>query len=222
LLLDEIDSLPVSAQARLLRVLQEGEFERVGGHQTLRTNARIIATSNQDLEVATENGKFRRDLLYRLQVVPIHLPPLRERPDDIPPFVHHFLNQLAEKYQSPGKVLSEQAWAQVLSYNWPGNLRELQNVIERAFLFARASIIDETALPKPDRGSPGNSGREKLRQLRQRASREAENKMMVQALKQSDGNVSAVARSMGITARAVHMRLKTLGIDAAAYRLGQH
>ena len=220
LLLDEIDSLPVSAQARLLRVLQEGEFERVGGRQTLRTDARIIAASNQDLEGAVESSKFRRDLLYRLNVVPVHLPPLRERPNDIPPLVHHFLSRLAEKYQSPNKVLGDQAWAEMLSYNWPGNLRELENVLERAFLFARAPVIDTIALPKPDPESQGVGDNGSLRGLCQRAAREAENKVIVQALKQCNGNVSALARSMGVTPRAVHMRLKSLGINAAAYRLG--
>ncbi len=219
LLLDEIDSLPVSAQARLLRVLQDGEFERVGGRQTLRTGARIIAASNQDLEGAVESGKFRRDLWYRLNVVPVHLLPLRERRDDIPPLVHHFLGRLAEKYQSSNKMLGEQAWAQVLSYNWPGNLRELENVLERAFLFARGPFIDTIALPKPDAESQGVANDGSLRELRQRVAREAENKLIAQVLKRCNGNVSAVARSMGVTPRAVHMRLKSLGINAAAYRL---
>ncbi len=220
LLLDEIDSLPVSAQVRLLRVLQEGEFERVGGRQTLRTDARIIAASNQNLQDAVESSRFRRDLLYRLNVVPISLPPLRERPDDIPPLVHHFLRRLAEKYQSPSKSLGDQAWAQALSYNWPGNLRELENVLEHAFLFARAPVIDTIALPKPDAESQGGGDVGSLRELCQRAAREAENKVIVQALKRCNGNVSALARAMGVTPRAVHMRLKSLGISAAVYRLG--
>ena len=219
LFLDEIDSLPISAQARLLRVLQGGEFERVGGRRTLRTDARIIAASNQDLGGAVECGKFRRDLLYRLNVVPIHVPPLRARPDDIPPLVHHFLARLAEKYPSSDKVLGEEAWAEVLAYNWPGNLRELENVLERAFLFARGPVIDAVALPKPNLKSLSVGEDGNLRELRQRAAREAENKAMVWALKRCDGNVSAVARAMRITPRAVHMRLKSLGINAAAYRL---
>lgn len=219
LLFDEIDSLPVSAQARLLRVLQEGEFERVGGRQTLRTQARIIAASNKDLEGAVKSGKFRHDLWYRLNVVPIHLPPLRERPDDIPPLVHLFLERLAEKYQSPDKMLGEHAWAQVMSYKWPGNLRELENVLECAFLFARGTVIDTIMLPKPDLESQSIDEQGNLRELRRRVTREAESNVMVQALKRYNGNVSAVARSMQITPRAVHMRLKSHGIRAAAYRL---
>jgi DNA-binding NtrC family response regulator len=218
LLLDEIDSLPVSAQVRLLRVLQEGEFERVGGRQTLQTGARIIAASNQDLEAVVERSRFRRDLFYRLKVVPIHVPPLRERADDIPPLVRHFLSRLAEKYPSTHKVLGEKAWAKVLGYDWPGNLRELENVLERAFLFARGSVIEQIDLPQPQSGYPGPGDERTLRELRQEAARKAETKVMMQALKKYDGNVSAVARSMGITPRAVHMRLKSLGINAAAYR----
>jgi len=220
LLFDEVDSLPVSAQVRLLRVLQEGEFERVGGRQTLRTQARIIAASNQDLEGAVKSGKFRHDLWYRLNVVPIHLPPLRARPDDISPLVHHFLERLAEKYQSPDKMLGEQAWAKVMSYKWPGNLRELENVLECAFLFARGPVIDSIPLPQPDLGSQGIGDGSNLRELRRRVTREAESEVMIQALKHFNGNVSAVARSMRMTPRAVHMRLKSYGINAAAYRLG--
>ena len=220
LLLDEIDSLPVLAQARLLRVLQEGEFERVGGRQILQTGARIIAASNQDLEAVVERGRFRRDLFYRLKVVPIHVPPLRERLDDIPPLVRHFLGRLAEKYRSSHKVLGEKTWANVLSYDWPGNLRELENVLERAFLFARGSVIEQIDLPQTESNYPGPGDERPLRELRQAAARKAETQVMIQALKKRDGNVSAVARSMGITPRAVHMRLKSLGINAAAYRLG--
>jgi len=220
LLLDEIDSLPIPSQARLLRVLQEGEFERVGGRQTLRTGARIIAASNQDLELEVGRGRFRHDLYYRLNVVPIHIPPLRERPDDIPPLVHHFLARLSEKYLLPEKILNERAWRKLLQYSWPGNLRELENVLERAFLFARGQIIDAVELPHPEPEPEQIADSTQLRDARKRASREAESKVMVQALKQCGGNVSAVARVVGITPRAVHMRLKSLGIKAAAYRYG--
>ncbi|NIP74210.1 MAG: AAA domain-containing protein, partial [Gammaproteobacteria bacterium] len=113
LFLDEIDCLPIPAQARLLRVLQDGEFERVGGRHTMHTDVRIVAASNQELEEAVEQGQFRRDLYYRLNVVPIRLPPLRERIDDISPLVNHFLARLAEKYDTPLKALHDKAWASV-------------------------------------------------------------------------------------------------------------
>jgi len=220
LLLDEIDSLPVSAQARLLRVLQEGEFERVGGRHTLRTDARIIAASNKRLEESVEDGRFRRDLFFRLNVVPIRIPPLRERSDDIPPLVHYFLDRLAEKYQSADKTLSEHAWTKVLSYAWPGNLRELENLLERAFLFSRGPVIEAIELPEPAADSPEVGDINRLQDLRRRAARGAEAEAMIETLKQCGGNVSAVARRVGITPRAVHMRLKSLGIKAATYRLG--
>ena len=219
LFLDEIDCLPVSAQAKLLRVLQEGEFERVGARQAMRTDARIIAASNRDLEHAVEAGYFRHDLFYRLNVVPIHIPPLHERTDDIPPLVHHFLRRLADKYELQNKILSEQAWDKMLHYDWPGNLRELENVLERAFLFARGSVINNIDAP-PSVTMPSLDAAENtsLKDLRQRAAHAAEAKVIIQRLKSCDGNVSAVARSMGITSRAVHMRLRSLGINAATFR----
>jgi DNA-binding NtrC family response regulator len=223
LFLDEIDCLPLSAQARLLRVLQEGDFERVGGRQTLRADVRIIAASNQNLEKIVDEGGFRRDLFYRLNVVPLHIPPLRERTDDLAPLVHHFLRRLAEKYRSTPKVLAQPVWSKLLNYSWPGNLRELENVLERAFLFARDPIIVDVAVPTMSR-----TGEEKcggvgisLKALRQRAAREAEAKVIVEALKQFHGNVSAVARCMDLTPCAIHMKLRSHGISAAAFRMGE-
>lgn len=217
LFLDEIDCLPVSAQARLLRVLQDGQFERVGGRHTLYTDVRIVAASNQDLERAVEEGRFRRDLFYRLNVVPIRLPPLRERIDDLSPLVNHFLGRLAAKYGTPLKALNDKAWSAVLSYHWPGNLRELENVLERAFLFARGPVIEHIEVDGAQLVAP-RAGDDSLKAQRQRALREAEADFIVDALKRFNGNVTAVARAMDITPRAVHMKLKALGISAAAYR----
>jgi DNA-binding NtrC family response regulator len=222
LFLDEIDCLPLSAQARLLRVLQEGDFERVGGRQTLRADVRIIAASNQYLEQLVEEGSFRRDLFYRLNVVPLHIPPLRERTDDLAPLVHHFLRRLAEKYGLTPKVLAQPAWSKVLNYSWPGNLRELENVLERAFLFAGGPVIVDVEVPTAPRTGEATTGvGGSLKALRQRAAREVEARVIVETLKQFQGNVSAVARCMDITPRAVHMKLKSLGINAAAFRIGQ-
>jgi DNA-binding NtrC family response regulator len=221
LFLDEIDCLPLSAQARLLRVLQEGDFERVGGRQTLRADVRIIAASNQNLEQIVEQGSFRRDLYYRLNVVPLHIPPLRERTDDLAPLVHNFLRRLAERYGLTPKVLAPPAWSKVLNYSWPGNLRELENVLERAFLFAGGPVIADIEVPVVPRTGEGTAGDgTSLKALRQRAAREAEARVIVETLKRFQGNVSAVARCMEITPRAVHMKLKSLGISAAAFRIG--
>ncbi|MBW8306137.1 MAG: sigma 54-interacting transcriptional regulator [Thiobacillus sp.] len=219
LFLDEIDSLPLLAQANLLRVLQEGEFERVGGKQVLRAAVRIIAAANRPVEKMLATGEFRKDLYYRLNVVPIHIPSLRERREDITALANHLLPRLAERYQRPLKVLSSQAWRQVMAYDWPGNVRELENVLERAFLFSRGQVIDAIGVEageRADGGNPSDSGNLRSRKLN--AAREIETHILQDALLRLDGNVSAVAKEIGITRRAVHQKLKSNGIDAAAYR----
>ena len=219
LFLDEIDCLPLSAQARLLRVLQAGEFERVGGRRTLFADVRIVAASNHDVERMVSSGEFRRDLYYRLNVVPIHIPPLRERKDDITAFVNHFLGRLSEKYDKPRKVLGERAWMKVLTYEWPGNLRELENVLERAFLFTDGCAIDSIATSSLDGASESVYNAEfTLRDAKRQAAMKVEAEVITEGLSQFRGNVSAVARLMGITPRAMHMKLRTHGIDAAVYR----
>lgn len=218
LFLDEIDCLPIPAQARLLRVLQDGQFERVGGRHTLHTDTRIIAASNKDLAESVEQGHFRRDLYYRLNVVPIRLPPLRERIDDISPLVTHFLTRLAEKYGAPGKSLDDKAWASIMAYSWPGNLRELENVLERAFLFSRGPVIEHIDVQSTGMSQLETNEVESLKTMRQRVLRKAESDFIIDALTRYKGNVSAVARAMEITPRAVHMKLNELGIDAAKYR----
>jgi DNA-binding NtrC family response regulator len=219
LFLDEVDSLPLLAQANLLRVLQEGEFERVGGKQLLRADVRIIAASNTPVERMLAGGHFRKDLYYRLNVVPIHIPSLRERREDITALVNHFLGRLAERYQRPLKVLSSQAWGQAMAHDWPGNVRELENVLERAFLFAKGQVIDSIGVAVAGgRGDSGQDGAGSLRSRKQGAVREVEITALREALLRLDGNVSAVAREIGITPRAVHQKLKSYCIEAAAYR----
>lgn len=219
LFLDEIDSLPLQAQANLLRVLQEGEFERVGGKQVLRADVRIIAAANRPVEKLLATGEFRKDLYYRLNVVPIHIPSLRERREDITALANHLLPRLAERYQRPFKVLSSEAWRQVMAYDWPGNVRELENILERAFLFARGQVIDAIDVKASERneaGNPPDAGNLRSRKLS--AAREIETKVLQDALLRLDGNVSAVAKEIGITRRAVHQKLKSNGINATAYR----
>jgi len=222
LFLDEIDSLPLLAQANLLRVLQEGEFERVGGKQVLRADARIIAAANRPVEKLLAAGEFRKDLYYRLNVVPIHIPSLRERREDITALANHLLPRLAERYQRPLKVLSNRAWGQVMTYDWPGNVRELENVLERAFLFACGTVIDGIggidiqAAERTPSGNPAEATN--LRNQKLYAAREIETKVLQDALLRLDGNVSAVAKEIGITRRAVHQKLKSNGINPAAYR----
>jgi DNA-binding NtrC family response regulator len=216
LFLDEIDSLPLLSQANLLRVLQEGEFERVGGKQVLHADVRIIAASNTPMDKLLAGGIFRQDLYYRLNVVPIHIPSLRERREDITALINHLLPRLAARYQRPRKVLGSEAWKQAMTYLWPGNVRELENVLERAFLFTKGQIINELGMQLPDEA--GLSHVDDLRKRKQDAVRDVETKMLREALLRQNGNVSAVAREIGITARAVHQKLRSYHIDAAAYR----
>lgn len=218
LFLDEIDCLPVSAQAKLLRALQEGEFERVGGRQTLRADVRIIAATNCDIERLVDAGDFRRDLYYRLNVVPICIPPIRERRDDLNALVHHLLRQIAHQYGGSRKVLGERAWQQVNGYRWPGNIRELENVLERAFLFARGPVIESLHLPKAKLTSAAPGEEASLRTLTKQAAADMEKALIRAALARLRGNVTAVARDMGISPRAVHQKLRKHAIDPRQFR----
>ncbi|MDD2795210.1 nitrogen regulation protein NR(I) [Acidocella sp.] len=145
LFLDEIGDMPPEAQTRLLRVLQEGEFTTVGGRQPIRANARIVAATHRDLRALIRSGQFREDLFYRLNVVPIRLPPLRERPDDIPVLAQHFLNK-AQSEGLPGKTIDAPAMAMLSAYRWPGNVRELENLIRRLAALVPQPVITEAVL----------------------------------------------------------------------------
>jgi two-component system response regulator PilR (NtrC family) len=134
-------------QVKLLRVLQESEFERVGGIKTIKVDVRLVAATNRDLHAEVAGGAFREDLYYRLNVVPIHLPPLRERREDIPPLAEHFLEKYAEQMQKPVRSISHAAAAQLQAYSWPGNVRELENVIERAVALEQSSSVLPDSLP---------------------------------------------------------------------------
>jgi formate hydrogenlyase transcriptional activator len=150
LFLDEIGDLPLELQAKLLRVLQEGEFERVGGTQTLKVNIRLVAATNRDLVRAVEDGRFRADLFYRLHVFPIAIPPLRDRVEDVPRLVRHFAMLYASKMGKPIETISERAMDKLTAYHWPGNVRELQNVVERAVILStrgRIELDDQLAPP---------------------------------------------------------------------------
>lgn len=160
LFLDEIGEMPMHVQTKILRVLQEGEFSRVGGNETLKTDVRIIAATNRNLEKEVEIGRFREDLFYRLNVVRVHLPPLRERPEDIPLLARFFLDRLAKKKNNPRLRFSADAYSLMESYNWPGNVRELENTIQRATVLASTDVLTARDIPlglgiapKPESGS---------------------------------------------------------------------
>jgi DNA-binding NtrC family response regulator len=154
LFLDEIGELALDLQPKLLRLLQEREFERVGGTQTLRTNARLIAATNRDLGALAATGTFRQDLYYRLNVFPLQMPPLRERKQDIPDLTHSFVTELAARMHKRIDSISDEAMEGLLAYHWPGNIRELQNVLERAVILCEGNILEIPALPRsPDAGT---------------------------------------------------------------------
>jgi formate hydrogenlyase transcriptional activator len=139
--LDEIGEVPLELQPKLLRVLQEREFERLGSTRTLRTDARLIAATNRDLEALVSEQKFRSDLYYRLNVFPVRVPALRERPEDIPLLVRHFVQQLSRRISKTIDTISSETMTTLVKYPWPGNIRELQNVIERAVILTKGTVL---------------------------------------------------------------------------------
>ena len=141
LFFDEIGDMSLTAQAKLLRVLQEGEFERLGGTETIKVNVRILAATNKDLEKETEEGRFREDLYYRLKVIWIKMPPLRERPDDIPPLVHYFVSRFAEEYGKSVHYVADQTIHKLQAHPWPGNIRELENRLRHAVLMCKGGDV---------------------------------------------------------------------------------
>ena len=155
LFMDEVGELPLDTQVKLLRVLQEQEFERLGGARAIKVDVRLVAATNRDLEVEVTDSRFRADLYYRLNVFPIRVPPLRERPDDIPPLVRHFLAQFQRKLAKSLRGVTPEGMQRLVEYPWPGNIRELQNVLERACVLARSPVVDVTiALGGTDRPVP--------------------------------------------------------------------
>src|SRR5580704_1964601 len=212
-LLDEIGDVPASIQVKLLRVLQEREFERLGSNKTLHIDVRIIAATNQDLRAALEQGTFREDLYYRLNVVPIEILPLRERKEDIPYLARHFVEKLAPDAGGRVTGITDAAIDKLLGYSWPGNVRELENVIERSIVMASGEKLDAADIRldmnlRP-RHVPGELG------LPEGMSLDTyEQELIKNALKQADGNKSQAARILGLTRNALRYRLTQMGIES--------
>jgi len=206
-MLDEIGDVPPSVQVKLLRILQEREFERLGSNKTQQTDVRVIAATNVDLRAALEQGTFREDLYYRLNVVPMNIPPLRERKDDIPYLVEHF----AKKFNGE---ISEGAMERLVSYHWPGNVRELENVIERSVLLAKGPLVEADDI-KIESGI----GRAKAAFTTDAFLPEGltldqyEQSIIREALKRANGNKSQAARLLGLTRNALRYRLTQMGIE---------
>jgi DNA-binding NtrC family response regulator len=211
LFLDEIGDVPPPTQVKLLRVLQDREFERLGATKTLKVDVRLIAATNRDLRDALEEGTFREDLYYRLNVVAIDIPPLRERKEDIPPLAEFFLHKFARESAKPVRGITPQAMHALEDFHWPGNVRELQNIIERAVTLSSGEMLDVADI-RLDR-SPGRATAEAARGLPQGFTLEQwEDEMIREALRHANGNKSQAARSLGLSRNALRYRLSKIGV----------
>jgi two-component system response regulator AtoC len=236
LFLDEIGELPVDMQVKLLRVLQEQTFERVGGIKTLRVDIRLIAATNRDLKKAIADGLFREDLYWRLNVVPIELPPLRERGEDVPLLVEEFRKKLNRRLHRNIESVAPEAMAVLQRYPWPGNIRELENIIERTLLFCEGSVVGVEDLP-PDlrakvasdvaegRGGAGDlaarlketalestTGSGSMKDIVRMATAELERDLITRALEETQGNVTHAARRLKISRKSLQIKMKELGL----------
>jgi transcriptional regulator with GAF, ATPase, and Fis domain len=215
LFLDEIGEMPLSTQPKLLRALQEGIFYRVGGTRTVSVDVRLVAATNRDLRSEVRAGRFREDLFYRLNVVPIHLPPLRERREDVARLSEEFRVRFALRLRKPVEAIAPEAAAALVRHEWPGNIRELENVIERAVLLCDGATIRLEDLPEEFRALAeveaddyGATLRERIRRETRRIERDA----IVEALETTHGNVTRAAEVLGLSRRGLQLKLKELGI----------
>jgi two-component system nitrogen regulation response regulator NtrX len=215
LFLDEVGDMSLSAQSKLLRVLQEGVVTRIGGSKSIEVDVRVLAATNKDLEGEIAEGQFREDLLYRLNVVPIEVPPLRERLEDVPALVAHFAEALAESAGVPGKRFAEDAMAQLQTRAWPGNIRELRNAVERALILAPGKVVTAVDI---DRLLPGADGVMPLPSAPGGAhtfetfKQEAEKNFLLQQLREHDWNVSETARALKMPRSNLYKKIERYGL----------
>jgi formate hydrogenlyase transcriptional activator len=217
--LDEIGEIPLELQPKLLRVLQEREFERLGSSRTMRTDARLIAATNQDLSLMVDTQKFRSDLFYRLNVFPILVPALRERPEDIPLLVRHFAELFSRRINKPITMISPETMGALMRYEWPGNVRELQNVIERAVILSSRGVllVPATDLKSPSEGATKSANHEEPARKQARAIVQSIDKeQVVQALRKTQGRVGGsdgAAARLGVKRTTLIAHMKRLGIN---------
>jgi DNA-binding NtrC family response regulator len=210
--LDEIGDVPAAIQVKLLRILQDREFERLGSNKTRHIDVRVIAATNADLRAALEQGTFREDLYYRLNVVPINIPPLRERKEDIPYLADHFVRKHSHELGTPERALTDAALEKLLSYHWPGNVRELENAIERSLVLASDDRLDAADIrleAAPSRASSSPAFLPDGLTLDQ-----YEQSIIREALRRAGGNKSQAARLLGLTRNALRYRLAQMGLDS--------
>jgi len=224
LFLDEIGELPLAIQAKLLRVLEEKRFERVGGTQSIDVDLRIIVATNRDLQKQVQERLFRDDLYFRISTVPITIPPLRERGNDVLLLANHFLEKFSREFTKPGLELSEDARERLLHYRWPGNVRELQNTMERAVILADGVSIRADALQMPttkpdDARLPAGMLPEKfdwdgtLEQVTSRAAAHVEKALLENTMRECKWNKTRAAEKLGITPKTLLAKLRTAGLE---------
>ncbi len=207
----------MQAQVKLLRVLQSGGFERVGSSKTLQNRARVIAATNKDLSKLIAEGRFREDLYYRLNVVSITVPPLRERKTDIPVLIDHFIEKYAALNGLQVQRISTPAIDMIMSYHWPGNVRELENCIERAVILSEEGVIHGYHLPPTLQVPSPSSGTACVGSLPQRLDA-VEREMIIDALKGADGNMGVAAKQLGISERVLGLRMRKYALSFQQFR----
>jgi two-component system nitrogen regulation response regulator NtrX len=225
LFLDEIGDMSLKTQAKILRILQEQKFERVGGAQTISVDVRIVAATNKDLKLEIQRGQFREDLFYRLNVIPFVVPPLRDRKEDIPALAQHFLREFSASHGRPLRELTPEAHQVLTAYTWPGNVRELKNLIERVIILSSeaeekqpilaATLLghlkdDSLSVKLSETPSESSGAATNLRDARQ----VFEKDFILKTLKEHDWNVSKAAQSLGIERSHLHRKIKSFGIEA--------
>ncbi len=212
LFLDEIGEISPATQVKILRVLEERKFERVGGQETLEVDVRLVAATNRDLQAMVAAGTFREDLFYRLNVVELRLPPLRERSGDIPLLINHYLERSARENNRPAPLVTPEALEALCAYAWPGNIRELRNVMERMIVMTRGDKLGLRDVPVAIRtgaGAPKSTGEGDPANL---SLDQAEKRMIQDALKLNEGNRTAAAKQLGISRRTLHRKLNEYGL----------
>lgn len=221
LFLDEIGDMSLKAQSKTLRILQEQKFERVGGSKTISVDVRVIAATNKDLEAEIEKGRFREDLYFRLNVIPMRVPPLRERREDIPELVREFIQDFALAMNTDPKEIGPEASAVLQQYEWPGNVRELKNLVERLMIMTPGAVIDAKDIPSPYSQAPGASEEmpEALQAGTLKEARSAFEKAYIESkLRECNWNISQTAEVIGVERSNLHRKIKAYGLDDGRFK----
>jgi two-component system response regulator AtoC len=214
LFLDEVGEVPKEMKVKLLRVLQDQEFERVGGINTIKVDVRLVAATNRNLLQEVKEGRFREDLYYRLNVMPIHIPPLRERKDDIPPLTEYFIQKFNRKLDRQVKSVDSDVMELFYDHDWPGNIRELENLIERLLLMAQGETITMKEVPaelllaiEAREATEGEISEKSFKNIIKEKTEEVEKKLIIKVLGECEGNISKAARQLGLSRRGLHLKL---------------